>query len=118
MWFGRVRRKDTGEIIPLEVTEIHGAPDGQIRPWINIPTQDGAWIECDLELYTGFVDRNKKYIYEGDKVSFAGYTFSVEFNHFTGQWVIVRGTGHVALCDVWAECYVIQENKGGIKNEN
>jgi len=112
MWFARARRQDTGEIVELQnVAEIHGEPDGQIRPWINEPDDENAWKECDLELYTGFVDYNKRYIYEGDEILLDGNLYLVIFNQFLGQWVIDGDAGQAPLWEVAHKCYVTKEMK-------
>jgi len=101
LWFARARRKDTGEIIPLEkVTEIHGEPHGQIRAWLNVPESTSGWIECELEMSTGFIYPEGNYIYENDIVWFEGKKYIVFFNSLNGRWEIENLFRREALCRV------------------
>ena len=117
MWFARARRKDTGEVVDLrDIAEMNSRPDGQIRIWLNEPYSDPAWVECDLEMYTGFVDKNKNYIYEGDSIILDGNIYVVMVNHFLGQWVIDGDTGQCALWEVAHKCILKKmQNQNGRK---
>jgi len=90
LWFARVRRKGAGEIIPTaKVTSIFSESSGEIKLWVYINTgTNSEKIDCQLELFTGFFDKNRTRIYENDLVFLDGEEYVVGFDYARGEWAI------------------------------
>lgn len=111
-WYGRMRNKSNGKVYPLDwAGEIYADAGGLIRVWLNEPNSDPAWTECELELFTGFEDRNGRPIFEGDEVEFNGNRLRVYFNRSLGQWVMDGGSWQGALFSSCHECVIVDENE-------
>jgi len=113
----RAMNKETKQMIYFGFSDIYEGglvllrTDGRIDPNKQI---DLTSNETEIMQFTGFVDINKKEIYEGDKVSYKGFYSGGSWNERGegivkwdkgGEWVIFSKSGKFFISDLWEMVY-------------
>ena len=90
---------DFFDTVPCKTPKIQRRKNNTIS---SLPNQ------CRLP--TGFLDKSKKELFDGDMVIFENNKFEISMNLFLGQWVITGDTGEVALYKVYTEVEKLGED--------